>query len=103
MATLSSPEGVPGTMAVPPAGGAKSGPSPCTNIRKLLTPGVMVVVAAFAASAMPLATGRVPPTLVVTPPVASPEQTSKAPEQSAKLITIEGVPAVNAAGAGNRP
>jgi hypothetical protein len=52
---------------------------------------------------MPFATGIIPPTFVVTPPVASPEHMSNDPEQSAKLITIDGVPAVNAAGAANRP
>src|SRR6185503_18482327 len=72
-------------------------------MRKLLTPGMTVVVAAVAGSAMPLATGSMPPTLTATLPVASPQQMSNAPEQSAKLITIEGVPAVNWAGAGNRP
>ena len=46
---------------------------------------------------MPSAAGIVPPTLVVTPPVALPEQMSKAPEQSAKLMTNDGVPAVKAA------
>jgi hypothetical protein len=44
-----------------------------------------------------------PPTFTLTDPVASPEHTSNAPAQSAKLMTIDGVPAVNAAGAGNNP
>src|ERR687884_175896 len=57
----------------------------------------------MAGSAKPSAAGIVPPTLVVTPPVARPEQMSKAPEQSAKLMTIDGVPDVKAAGAGNSP
>jgi len=101
MSSFNSPDGVPGTTAVPPAGGARFGPFPCTNIRKLFTPGVRVSPAC-ATSANPSATGNMPPTLTVTDPVASPEHTSNAPEQSAKLITIDGVPAgANALGAGN--
>src|SRR6266404_582685 len=103
ISTFKRPVGVPGTIAVPPAAGARFGPFPCTNIRKLLTPGVSVNPAC-AASAIPLATGKIPPTLVVTDPVAIPEQTSNKPEQSAKLMIIEGVPvAPNALGAGNNP
>src|SRR6185503_19587237 len=82
---------------------AIAGPFPCTNTRKLFTPrdGVSPVAAT---SANPSATGRFPPTFVVTAPVAAPEHTSNAPEQSAKLITIDGVPAApNADGAGNNP
>src|SRR5581483_9865558 len=71
-------------------------------MRKLLTPAV-TACPDTAASAMPSAAGIVPPTFVVTPPVALPEQMSKAPEQSAKLMTIDGVPLVKALGAGNRP
>src|SRR6185369_10095300 len=82
---------------------AIAGPFPCTNTRKLLTPAESVSPVA-ATSAIPFAAGRFPPTFVVTAPVASPEHTSNAPEQSAKLITIEGVPAApNADGAGNNP
>src|SRR5438128_1631431 len=66
-------------------------------MRKLLTPGIRVVVAAVATSAKPSATGRVPK----LGPTA--EQASNAPERSAKLITIEGVPEVNWLGAGNNP
>src|SRR6185436_5527034 len=103
MSTFSRPLGVPGTTPVPPAGGARFGPFPCTKIRKLFTPGTLVIPAC-ATSAKPSAMGMIPPTLVTTEPVASPEQTSKAPEQSAKLIIIDGVPsAPNAAGAGNNP
>src|ERR1044072_3237280 len=102
MSTLSRPEGVPGTIAVPPTAGARLGPLPCTNMRKLFTPSVRAALA-VAASEKPSATGSVPPTLVLTAPSVSPEQTSNAPEQSAKLIIIEGVPLVNAAGAVNRP
>src|SRR5689334_19716466 len=89
-------------MAVPPAGGAKLGPSPSTKMRKLLTPTVLVALA-VGGSAKPLPTGIVPPTLVPTAPLVSPEQTSKAPAQSAKLMIIDGVPEVKTAGAGNRP
>src|SRR6476661_7401537 len=96
-------DGVPGTTAVPPTGGARFGPLPWTNIRKLLTPGMSVVVPAVATSAIPLATGSVPPTLVLMLPLATPEHMSKEPAQSAKLIIIDGVPALNWLGAGNNP
>ena len=87
-----------------PAPGRMSGPLPNTNTRKLLTPGVSVPAVFDATSAIPSAAGNIPPTFVDTDPVASPEQMSRAPEQSAKLITIDGVPAApNAPGAGNTP
>src|SRR6185503_11466196 len=103
-------EGVPGTTAVPAGAGTRVGPSPSTNMRKLLTPGVTVVVA-VAGSAIPSAAGIVPPTLTKwssSPPfgtIVSPEQMSKLlePEQSAKLMIMEGVPAANAPGAANWP
>ena len=62
---------------------------------------------AFATSANPSATGNIPPTFGSGGVIginAFPEHPSNAPEQSAKLITIDGVPAApNAAGAGNNP
>src|SRR5918992_915121 len=73
-----------------------SGPLPSTNTRKLFTP-TTLAVARLGPSANPSATGMPPPTLVVTPPVATPEQPSNAPEQSAKLIIIDGVAASPAA------
>src|SRR4030095_15392191 len=100
MSTLSRPAGVPGITAVPPTGGARFGPLPCTNILKSLFGDRVRPFAA--ASANPSATGNVPPPFVVTPPDALPEQTSNAPEQSAKLITIDGVGPI-AAGDGNNP
>src|SRR5215470_1737118 len=102
MSTFKSVDGVPGTTPVPPAGGARFGPFPSTKIRKLFTPGTRVTPLC-ATSANPSAAGIVPATWVDTAPVATPEQRSNAPEQSAKLITIDGVPFANALGAGNNP
>src|SRR5947208_644236 len=96
-------DSVPGTIAVPPAAGLISGPLPSTKIRYVFTPGVAAPAVEVETSANPSGAGSVPPTLVVTDPVAMPEQISNAPEQSAKLIIIEGVPDGNALGAGNKP
>jgi hypothetical protein len=86
---------------------AIAGPFPCTNTRNTFTPGIAVVMLAFATSANPSATGKIPPTFGsggVTGINAFPVHPSTAPEQSAKLITIDGVPAApNALGAGNNP
>src|SRR3989442_9831502 len=107
MSSLSTVAGVFGTTDVVVAVERMSGPLPNTNTRNTFTP-AMAVVVAVAGSAKPSATGRIPPILVNTvvgpAPIVSPVQPSNSPLQSAKLITIEGVPALpNALGAGNRP
>src|SRR5687768_3705222 len=79
-----------------------SGPLPNTKTRKLLTPGILVNPDC-ATSAMPLAIGKVPVPAAPGPPAEGAVHESKAPEQSAKLITIEGVPLANAEGAVNGP
>src|SRR6476659_8890491 len=67
-------------------------------MRKLLTPGVRVNPLC-ATSANPSATGIIPGS-----PKPGEEQLSNNPEQSAKLITIDGVPAApKALGAANKP
>ena len=62
-----------------------SGPLPSANTLKLLTPATSVWPAT-ATSAIPSAAGKVPGT-----PGAGEVQKSKPPEQSAKLIIIDGV------------
>ena len=73
-----------------------SGPFPITNTRKLFTPGTSANPAA-ATSAIPFAIGNVPDT-----PTAGAVHESNPPEQSAKLIIIDGV-APKADGLANSP
>src|SRR5688572_15626564 len=75
-----------------------SGPLPSTNTRKLFTPGVRGALK-LPPSANPSPSGITPPIKPTAGPV---EHTSNVPEQSAKLIIIEGV-GPSAAGLVNSP
>src|SRR6266705_3680839 len=101
MSSLSTVAGVFGTTDCVVAVERMSGPLPNTNTRNTFTPGMAVVVD-VAGSAKPSATGRMPP--ILRPPPICPVKPSNSPLQSAKLITIDGVPALpNWLGAGNSP
>src|SRR2546425_6914533 len=93
MSSLSTVAGVFGTTDVVVAVERMSGPLPNTNTRNTFTPGIAVRPTA-AGSAKPSATGRMPPILTPAGPPVNPVQPSNSPLQSAKLITIDGVPAL---------